>query len=1537
MPSSFPSSVPSAVGAPPSSPAVEPTNYPDPNDGGKTHSQKHKDISDTIVAIATKVGANASSDPTSQDAKLTRLMGLYRTVGLTYAQFGYDQVFLPSNSSGGALGLGTYNLPFSIGLSLPALVVEYRVRDAVSTGNPTIVDWTPIAYAVPAATSQTVTAIGAPVTNAWVFFDLRANQDNAQIVLGANQCSIGAVPSARPVITGINPTTGYTTGNTTVTITGQYFLWASAVKFAANNATSFSVVSATQITAVSPVGSAGVADITLTTPNGTSATGSADRFTYIYPPPSITQVMPYGGPLGGNNVVTITGTYFYNVTAVKFGGVNAVSYTVNSPTQITATVPAASAGTVDVAVTTSSGTSPTVTQDHYQYLTAPAVTGISPATGYTSGGTQVVITGTNLSNATAVSFGTTAAAAFTVNSATQITATSPVVSSAGAVDVTVTTLGGTSPATSADQFTYSIAPPTVTGIAPPGGPTSGGTTVTITGTNLNNVTAVKFGTTNATSFALVSATRMTAVSPAESSGVVDITVTNGGGTSGTSSADRFTYAPLPVVTSVSPTTGAAGTTVTISGSGFTNATVVRFGLISATSFTVVSDGSVTATAPIQSPGNVDVTVTTAGGTSAVGNNDQFVYGVSGPVYVQGKSATNPTGISQSLTVTLAQSQTAGNLNVVAVNLYSGSSSTVASVADSAGNTYALASGPDTGGNATSWLYYCANIKTASGSNQVTVTFGTGGGPYPEIWVAEYAGVSTISALDTTGTGTGHNQSPSASITTATANELVVAAWYFEAAVLSGSPGDGFTNRNIDTTGNYVLEDIVASSAGALTHADNINNWTGWVGHLAAFMPAAIVSGPVVTAVQPSSGYVGGGTTVVIYGHNLGGANAVSFGSNAAVSFTQNSPSQITAVSPSSGSLGIVDVTVTTGSGTSGTTASDHFTYTAAPPTVTGVSPSSGPVAGGYTVTVTGTNLTGATAVTFGSTPATSFTVNGITQITATVPAGTLGVVDVTVTTAGGGTSGTSTADQFTYAPPSPVISQVAPNRGNDAGGGLVELIGSNFTSASAVHFGAVAAAQFSITNDGQIMVTAPAGSDGTIHITVTTPNGTSQTSSADQYTYSAGYSDPTLTADGNQPTVQAAIDAAANGGTVTIPNGQWTWTTKVTISKPLKLQGQSPTGCVILNNITTAYMGAVEVAKSTAGPIEVANLYFVAVGGVSGSPQLFHLIVTDPNPGQGREVLVHDNTFISRGDGSGVLYSVKWSSNGGVIWRNHFHTGGAWICGLEFYSDESDWKKVSTFGTLDTTGLNNTYIEDNDFHGGWTACTNFDDNSRVVFRHNTCYDSVVTDHGEETSPYGARQQEIYNNTFHYTASGTAPPQDGSLSYPLNEQNWVFLRGGTALIYNNVMDTIPYKGYVSLAVFSITRAGQIPPPTYAGNGHSPNWPAARQVGQGWSGATGSYGYTYYDQSGNPYSPLIFNVEAIGSGYILDPIYVWNNTNPQGQDLHALYGDYVGHDPYPDEVGSGQNIDDYVQLNRDYYHATKPGYTAYAYPHPLRNGN
>jgi hypothetical protein len=452
-----------------------------------------------------------------------------------------------------------------------------------------------------------------------------------------------------PAITSVAPTSGSTAGGTSVTITGTDLTGATAVNFGATAASTFTVDSATQITATAPAHAAGTVDITATTPGGTSATGAGDQYTYVAGP-TVTSVTPTSGPTAGGTSVTIAGTGFTGATAVDFGATAATSFTVDNANQITATAPAHAAGTVDVTVTAPAGTSPTSVADQYTYAAAPTVTSVTPSSGPTAGGTSVTIAGTGFTGATAVDFGGTAATSFTVDNANQITATVPA-HAAGTVDVTVTTVGGTSSTGAGDQYSY-VAAPTVTAVSPALGPTSGGTSVTITGTNFTGATAVSFGATPAASFTVDNAGQISATTPAHAAGVVDVTVTTAGGTSATGAADQFGYVGAPSVTSVTPSSGptAGGTSVTIAGSGFTGASAVNFGATAATSFTVDNANQITATAPAQAAGSVHVTVTTAGGTSSTGAGDQYTY-VASPTVTNVSPNSGSTAGGTSVTIT----------------------------------------------------------------------------------------------------------------------------------------------------------------------------------------------------------------------------------------------------------------------------------------------------------------------------------------------------------------------------------------------------------------------------------------------------------------------------------------------------------------------------------------------------------------------------------------------------------------------------------------------------------------------------------------------------------------------------------------------------------------------------------------------------------------------------------------------------------------------------------------------------------------------
>jgi hypothetical protein len=548
----------------------------------------------------------------------------------------------------GQLGI-SHNTPYLVGAVPVTMNVMYPPVTALAGASTT-------AGVTPLSVSFTATAgggAGGPYTYDWDFGDSSGhvstqNPSHIYYVAGSypvtltvrDSLSVPATDShltisvgSLPAVTSVTPSTGSSLGGTAVTLYGAHFTGATGVSFGATAAGSFSVVNDGQITTTSPAHVAGLVDVRVTNASGSSPVVSADQFTYV-DPPAVTGLVPAAGTTAGGTTVTVSGTGFTGATTVSFGG-TAATFFVSSPTQITATSPAHAAGTVDVRVTGPYGTSPVVSADQFVYAAPPAVSLVSPSQGSTAGGTIVTIAGSGFSGATAVSFGGTSASSYTVNSAVQITATSPA-HAAGTVDVIITTSYGSSPAVAGDHFTY-VDPPSVTGLNPATGVTSGGTSVAISGSGFSGATAVSFGGTSASSYTVNSAAQITATSPAHAAGPVDVLVTGPYGTSSAVTADLFVYVPPPAVTGVTPSQGPAsgGTSIAIAGSGFLGATAVSFGGTGAATFTVNAATQIVATSPAHAAGTVDILITTAYGTSPVVTGDHFTF-VPPPV---------PTGVS----------------------------------------------------------------------------------------------------------------------------------------------------------------------------------------------------------------------------------------------------------------------------------------------------------------------------------------------------------------------------------------------------------------------------------------------------------------------------------------------------------------------------------------------------------------------------------------------------------------------------------------------------------------------------------------------------------------------------------------------------------------------------------------------------------------------------------------------------------------------------------------------------------------------------
>ncbi|HCK85078.1 MAG TPA: hypothetical protein DHW63_11355, partial [Hyphomonadaceae bacterium] len=572
------------------------------------------------------------------------------------------------------------------------------------------------------------------------------------------------------------------------------------------------------------------------------------------------------------------------------GGAAATNVTVVSATSITATTPAHAAGVVDVGVTAPGGVGTgTALFTYIAPPNAPSVTAVNPPRGVTTGGTAITITGANFTGATAVTIGGNAAVTFTAVNDTTITATTPA-HAAGIVDIVVTTLNGSG--TGVGLFTY-VAPqaPTVTAISPTSGPTAGGTGVTIRGTTFIGATSVTIGGT-AASFTVVNATTIDATTPAHAAGAVDVVVITPGGTG--TGGGLFTYvAPpgAPSVTSASPTSGptAGGTSITIDGANFTGATAVTIGGVAASTFSVLSDTTLSATTPAHAPGIVDITVTTPAG-SGVGSG-VFTY-VAPPAPTI--TAIDPTrgSITGGTPVTITGANFTG--------------ATAVTIGGTAATAFAVVN--DTTITATTPAH-------AAGAADVAVTTlngsGSGAGlftyvaPPPAPTVAAINPASGTEAGGTSVTITGANFTGA---TVVTIGGIAAAA----VAVVN------------DTT---VTATTPAHAAGVADVVVTTPNGSGTGPGLFTYI--ALPAAPSVASVSPASGPIAGGTVITIVGANFTGATAVTVGGVTVLGFTVASDTTLTATTAAHGA-GVVDVSVTTPNGAG--VGAGLFTFVAPAPT-----------------------------------------------------------------------------------------------------------------------------------------------------------------------------------------------------------------------------------------------------------------------------------------------------------------------------------------------------------------------------------------------------------------------------------------------------------------------------------------------------------------------------------------------------------------------------------------------------------------------------
>jgi hypothetical protein len=629
--------------------------------------------------------------------------------------------------------------------------------------------------------------------------------------------------------------------------------------------------------------------------------------------------------------------------------------------------------------------------------------------------------------------------------------------------------------------TITPTPPVVTSISPVTGPTSGGTSVMIAGTNLTGATAVKFGATVATGVVVNSATSITAASPAGSAGTVDITVTTSGGTSVTGAGDQFTYVATPTVSSVSPVSGptGGGTAVIIAGTGFAaaNATgAVKFGGTNAT-YTINSNTQITATAPARSAGTVDVTVTTSGGTSTTSAADHFTYAVPTatqsiasialtqnhattsfiPVTGSGGIGTLTYSISPALPLGLSFSNTSGAVS---------GTSTVTSTA----GTYTVTVTDANNATATNTFTLTVNGAVTATQAVPTTTLIQSQVATSFIPVTGSGGTGSLSYSVSPALPTGLSMAPNTGAITGTPT-VVTSAMPYTVTVAD--------NNNATATASFSLTVDTPLTAGAKSATVAYNS-----------------NGSTATAIDLTSSITGGVAT------NVSVVTAPAHGSATANGL-------VVTYTPTTGYYG-TDSLSYTATGISGTSSSAVVSITVSGPSITvgPVSLANGPVNIAYTQSLSASG--GASPYTFSTTIASGSLPAGLILSTTGVISGTptaAGTYSFTVSgtdssTGNGPVSFTSSTISLTILSAQPIVTSINPTLGIGTGGTAITINGTSFTAASTVKFGSTPATSVTYLSPTTLTAVAPAGT-GTVDVTVTTVGGTSATSAADRFSYIA--------------------------------------------------------------------------------------------------------------------------------------------------------------------------------------------------------------------------------------------------------------------------------------------------------------------------------------------------------------------------------------------------------------------------------------------------
>jgi RHS repeat-associated protein len=668
--------------------------------------------------------------------------------------------------------------------------------------------------------------------------------------------------------------------------------------------------------------------------------------------------------------------------------------------------------------------------------------------------------------------------------------------------------------------------PTLSAVTPNTGPDTGGTMITLTGTNFATGASVALGGI-VLPCNLVSASTITCTDHAGTPGIKSVVVTQPGGTATMTNA--FTYTTL-TLTSVTPSAGpdVQRTSITLTGTNLDAAgafgTVVTLGGVPL-SCAVVSATTMTCTAPPGPVGSQSLVVTQPGGRTATLTN-AFTYTTLTLTSVTPNAGPDSGGTTLTLTGT-SFDETSG---IISPNVYLG---------------------------------YNHMPCTLVSASSLTCTAPAGPIGAQDIYISQMNGRSTTLT-------NAYTYTPTTTLTSVTPN-------------VSSSPGGTpitLTGTNFSTglkvMFNYVeLTGCAVVSSTTITCNSPATLWqqAGPVevevvradGRLAASLANGFTFvAPVLTSITPNVGPDTGATAITLTGTGFATGATVTIG-GVATTCTVVSPTTMTCLTPA-GSVGAVGVGIDMGLFLTAYSPS-AFTYTPSL-TLTSVTPNVGPVTAGATVTLTGTNFAAGATVSLGGMPITDCTVVSATSITCTMPASFEGTWDITVALPDGRT--TTLANAYTYT--TLTLTSVTPNAGPLAAGTVVNLAGTGFAAGASVTIGGVAATACMVVSPASITCTAPAGTAGAKNVVLTQPSGSVTLTGG--YTYQAVPTLTSITPNTGPLTAGTAVSLVgsnfAAGASVTIDG---TAATACTVVSATSITCTAPAGTAGAKNVVLTQPG----------------------------------------------------------------------------------------------------------------------------------------------------------------------------------------------------------------------------------------------------------------------------------------------------------------------------------------------------------------------------